>query len=120
MLCLHRWARKVNGLSTLSYRTCCPYALNPLYATAGAKLHGIIECDEFSHTPCGDPMFSVWGGENIAMGFASVRATFQAWLDSPGHRSNILDPAWRWYGSATAEHNRARIWVVHFAAQVAQ
>lgn len=34
-----------------------------------------------------------WGvGENIAMGYSSASATMVAWMNSPGHRANILNP----------------------------
>lgn len=36
---------------------------------------------------CGYPDVA---GENIAYGYPSARATFEAWLSSPGHRANIL------------------------------
>ncbi|MFM2433204.1 MAG: hypothetical protein RLZZ511_4418 [Cyanobacteriota bacterium] len=31
-------------------------------------------------------------GENVAAGTQSVKDTFEMWMDSPGHRDNILDP----------------------------
>ena len=31
-------------------------------------------------------------GENISAGYRSVRAACRAWMRSPGHRANILDP----------------------------
>jgi uncharacterized protein YkwD len=31
-------------------------------------------------------------GENVAAGHYSVEDTFEQWMDSPGHRDNILDP----------------------------
>jgi uncharacterized protein YkwD len=32
-------------------------------------------------------------GENIAAGYPTPKAVVQGWMDSPGHRANILDPA---------------------------
>jgi uncharacterized protein YkwD len=29
-------------------------------------------------------------GENVAMGFATIKSTHAAWMKSPGHRANIL------------------------------
>ncbi|GAB4329196.1 MAG: hypothetical protein Kow0010_13380 [Dehalococcoidia bacterium] len=40
---------------------------------------------------CGYPDVA---GENIAYGYRSARATFEAWMNSPGHRANILS---HWY-----------------------
>jgi hypothetical protein len=38
------------------------------------------------------------GGENIARGYADVRAVMDAWMHSPGHRANILNPAYKTLG----------------------
>lgn len=56
---------------------------------------------KFSHTrPNGKDCFSIFseygissygGGENIAMGSADVNAIFNMWMNSPGHRANILN-----------------------------
>ena len=32
-------------------------------------------------------------GENIAMGQRTPSEVVQAWMNSPGHRANILDPS---------------------------
>lgn len=37
-------------------------------------------------------------GENIAMGQASALTVMTAWMNSPGHRANILDPGHRFLG----------------------
>ena len=54
---------------------------------------------EFSHTrPDGSSCFSVIQGsyrkvaENIAAGHATAKETVEQWMNSPGHRANILDP----------------------------
>lgn len=42
---------------------------------------------------------NVWStGENIAMGYASAEATMVGWMNSPGHRANILQPAFTHLG----------------------
>lgn len=38
------------------------------------------------------------GGENIAYGQQTAREVVDAWMDSPGHRRNILDPEFRYIG----------------------
>lgn len=38
------------------------------------------------------------GGENIAVGFSSASEVMAAWMDSSGHRRNILDCAFRRIG----------------------
>src|SRR6266536_2770492 len=89
-----------------------PYA--SLLAPAGqAKLDADIACGDFSHTPCGNPFELVFAaylqgasgyrlGENIAWGtgeFGTPRQTMDAWLNSAGHRENILAPGYRELGT---------------------
>lgn len=40
--------------------------------------------------------------ENVASGQRSTRAVFDAWMKSPGHRKNMLDPTFQHYGLAWA------------------
>lgn len=40
--------------------------------------------------------------ENVASGQRSTSAVFDAWMKSPGHRRNMLDPAFSHYGLAWA------------------
>jgi uncharacterized protein YkwD len=41
-------------------------------------------------------------GENIAAGYASARAACVGWMNSPGHRANILDPDYTHVGAGFA------------------
>jgi uncharacterized protein YkwD len=98
MVCLTNYARTQSGLQALR-------ANATLDAAGDAKLGADIKCGEFSHTPCGHPFESVFAdylagahgysiGENIAWGtgsYGAARATMNSWLQSPGHRANILD-----------------------------
>jgi uncharacterized protein YkwD len=34
-------------------------------------------------------------GENLAGGQTTAASVVADWMDSPGHRDNILDPRWR-------------------------
>lgn len=34
-------------------------------------------------------------GENVAMGYESAEAFVDGWLNSPGHRANIMNPSYR-------------------------
>jgi uncharacterized protein YkwD len=43
-------------------------------------------------------------GENIATGFPTARAVLAAWMASPGHCRNILDPAYRDIGIGISRH----------------
>ena len=78
--------------------------LNPLTCTADLQTIGDIRAKEigesFSHTrPDGSDCFSVidsfdvsWNtiGENIAYGYPTPAAVVEGWMNSPGHRANIL------------------------------
>ncbi|MDQ2629470.1 MAG: CAP domain-containing protein [Actinomycetota bacterium] len=97
MLCLVNQARKQRGLD--------PFAAPPSLARAAARKSGdILRCDEFSHEACGRD-FTYWikrsgykgcrMAENIAYGsgsFATPRSIFRMWMNSSGHRRNILGP----------------------------
>jgi uncharacterized protein YkwD len=97
MLCMTNYARGINGLAPLSLS-------RPLGRAAEQKSTDILACDEFSHEACGRE-FTYWierfgyakgcwsAAENIGYGtgsLGSVRAVFSAWMNSPGHRANIL------------------------------
>jgi len=43
-----------------------------------------------------------FAGENLAMGFASAQSLEQAWMHSPTHRSNIVNPIYTRVGIGTA------------------
>jgi uncharacterized protein YkwD len=98
MLCLTNFARARAGLAALRASTALDQA-------GAAKLAANISCNEFSHTPCGEPFSDVFAaylagangyriGENIAWGtgsYGTPRQTMLAWLNSAGHRENILN-----------------------------
>lgn len=97
MLCLVNQGRKQRGLGPL-------VAPRSLARAAGRKSGDILRCDEFSHEACGRD-FTYWIermgyegcrlGENIAYGsggFATPRSIFRMWMNSSGHRRNILGP----------------------------
>ena len=43
-----------------------------------------------------------WWGENIAYGYPTPASVFQGWMNSPGHRENIENPAYRVTGVGAA------------------
>lgn len=67
-----------------------------------AKLRATEIITEYSHTrPDGRGCFTALddanvyyntAGENIAYGYSTPEIVVQAWMDSPGHRANILNP----------------------------
>ena len=50
-------------------------------------------------------------GENVAYGYPSGRATVTAWMNSPGHRANILEPRHRRMGLAARKGDNGRWYV---------
>lgn len=77
-----------------------------LARAARAKNRAMIRCRVFSHTPCGQTFGTIIRangyrgrsmGENIAYGngeYATPRSILRGWLDSPGHRRNMLRADW--------------------------
>jgi uncharacterized protein YkwD len=127
MRCLVNWARVHQGLSRL-------HRSPELDQSSAMRAADIRRCNDFSHTPCGEPFITVFRashyltgagsvGENIAWGqgrLASARATMVGWLRSPGHRRNLFAPRWRDLGVARAKAARlvgrsdVTIWVTRF------
>lgn len=74
-----------------------------LQAATAIRAREIVEV--FSHTrPDGSDCFTVMRsrgrtcGENIAAGHASASETVEQWMNSEGHRENILNPDFRELG----------------------
>jgi uncharacterized protein YkwD len=53
-------------------------------------------------------------GENIAAGYGSVRSACRGWMNSPGHRENILDPAYTVIGVGYARGSGGPYYVQDF------
>ena len=133
MACLLDYARAVAGLRALRR--------SPLLARSAAiKVADIVRCDDFSHTACGHSVnapfelahyialrFSVELSENLACGSAddTPRSIMRAWLDSAGHRRNLLNARWLDGGLALGTLPAAggaagrAIWVAHFGRREA-
>lgn len=128
MLCLIDYARAQNGLPALERPSL-------LATSASSKADDIVNCDDFSHSACGKPMaapFEQAGytadpsaevGENVAYGedlLGSPRSIMRAWLESDGHRTNLLDERWREQGVASRKPpallglTANTVWVSHF------
>jgi len=112
LLKLHNEAREQRGLE--------PLCLQPtLTEAARAHSEDMIEEDYFAHTaPSGETLgerlkrfgytpqgYRYWKvGGNIAWHSGpepEPRAMFEGWMDSPGHRANILDEDFRQIGIGT-------------------
>jgi uncharacterized protein YkwD len=97
VLCLVNRARAQRGLEPFA-------APASLARSAARKSADILRCDDFSHEACGRE-FDYWieqvgyrgcrAAENIAYAsgtYATARTIFKLWMNSPGHRANILGP----------------------------
>lgn len=77
----------------------------------------------WSHTrPNGSDCFTAsqkMMGENIAVGSSSAAGVMSLWMNSPGHRSNILGKNWKSIGIGCVEIDGIRYWVQCFGSSKA-
>lgn len=90
-------ARASEGLKAMTW--------SPGLAEA-AKIRVSEITEVMSHTrPNGEPYYTVnpqiMYGENLAGGIASAKNVFDAWMNSSGHRANIMNPRFRTIGYAS-------------------
>jgi uncharacterized protein YkwD len=127
IVCLVNWARRKAERRTLA-------SAPKLERASVLKGKVVVSCGQLSHSPCGnDPAASVkaagyryaWFGENLwfgTWGAFSARQVMQSWLASPGHRANILRPAFRHFGLARVRargvfgEESTAVWVATFAS----
>ncbi len=126
MLCMVNYSRTRSGLPALSRSAL-------LMDSADRKAQDMVRCGQFSHTACGlsfDQRIRDVGyrfssaGENIAWGsgsYGTVRRIMTNWLNSTGHRNNILSRNYRAQGIGLVKgtfqgYSNAQVWVNHFAA----
>ena len=87
----------------------------------GAMQRGAEISVFFDHTrPDGSSCFSLSGmmsGENIAAGYGSPESVISGWMNSPGHRSNILSTSSRSVGIGAVVVNGSHYWVQCFSWQ---
>jgi len=93
------------NLNTLTYN-------EKLEQAAKMKAEDMIKNNYFAHTsPKGiTPWYwfeqvgykYLYAGENLAMGFTDAETVNNAWLNSPGHRANILNKNYKEFGTAIA------------------
>ncbi|WP_428247488.1 CAP domain-containing protein [Ferrovibrio sp.] len=96
---------------------------NPQLRRAAADLaDDLPRCGRFSHQGCdgsdlrerlaraGYPL--AFAAENLAHGPANAADTLAAWLESPGHRENLLRPELREAGIAEGELLGQPLWVM--------
>lgn len=84
-----------------------------LTRAAEARMQDMTDGEWWSHdSPDGTPPF-VWitasgynyvaAAENLAAGFETARLLVESWMESPGHRANILNPMYGDCGIAVIE-----------------
>lgn len=57
-------------------------------------------------------------GENLAIGQITLKEVIQDWMQSPGHRRNILEPAFTEFGAAVVVSSKGQlIWVQVFGSR---
>ena len=128
MLCMHNYARRRAGRTAYTARSL-------LQTSSDAKTADMIRCQSFSHTACGREALyhvkrvgytncpSCSAGENIAWGsgsYGSVRAIMTRWVNSTGHRANILNSRFRDLGVGLRKgtflgRSNAQVWTTHLA-----
>jgi uncharacterized protein YkwD len=127
MACMINFARKAAGVTPALVTN------SPLMTSADRKAADILSCKQFSHTACGRPFayhmkavgyaVGCYGaGENIAWGsgsYGTVRSIMSGWLNSTGHRQNILNRSFRDQGVALrvgtmSGYSGAAVWVNQF------
>jgi hypothetical protein len=97
---------------------------------AQMKAENMLQNNYFSHTsPTGlTPWFWFlqagynykYAGENLAIGFYDSDEVYQAWLNSPAHKANILNPNYKEVGTAILQgfgQNNAIVVVQEFGSQ---
>jgi uncharacterized protein YkwD len=102
--------RAAAGLKPLAYRSCSvPAAWAVHMASAGSLTHNSMTTVLSS---CGG---TTTAGENIAAGYASVSAVTSGWMNSPGHKANILNPNFKIISVGVAQAaNGTYYWVEDF------
>ncbi|MBQ9326145.1 MAG: hypothetical protein IJ246_10250 [Clostridia bacterium] len=108
-------ARNAAGLSSL--------VLDPTL-TAAARVRASEITSVYDHVrPDGRDCFSVlsdvgrgfeMAAENIAMGQKTPAQVFRAWMESPGHYANIMDPALRRIGIGALKWKKHYYWAQIF------
>ncbi|MER5898462.1 sigma-70 family RNA polymerase sigma factor [Streptomyces sp. NPDC001876] len=106
---------------------CAAVRSNSKLATAASRHSAdMVSRDYFSHTsPDGtDPGDRItaagyrWStyGENIAKGQSTPAAVMDSWMNSPGHRANILNCAFKEIGVGRVDSSGGPVWTQNFGA----
>jgi len=109
--------RQKAGLAPLTLST-------ELSKVARIKSQDMADKNYFSHTSptYGDPFammksFGIkygYAGENIAKGYNSAESVMNGWMNSSGHRANILNPNFKTIGVGYVKANGTTYWTQMF------
>jgi uncharacterized protein YkwD len=105
VLDLYNAERAANGLAPFSFNGCLTGIAQPWserMAASGQMAHN----DLHRLTACGG---SAWA-ENVAYN-SSIPAVHAAWMNSGGHRANILSPRYTQVGIGVARSADGMVWV---------
>ncbi|MEU9842723.1 CAP domain-containing protein [Actinomadura sp. NPDC048032] len=103
----------------------CPALRTDARLVTAARKHSadMAANDYFDHTSRNgdspwkrmeDAGYSSPGAENIAKGYPTASAVVKGWMDSPGHRANILNCGLRAIGVGMASGSGGRLWTQDF------
>ena len=103
--------RMDNGLIGLSIN-------ETLMAKAQAWSDYLASVRTLQHSSLGDAVDPGWWmlGENVGYG-PSVEAIERAFMNSPGHRANILNPEFNWAGTGVAVSGNGTVFLVQVFAK---
>ena len=109
--------RKKKGLSALTTTT---------KLTAAAQKRAVEISQSFSHTrPNGTSCFTIFseygisnsgGGANVACGYSSPQSVMDGWMESSGHKANILNSNFKSIGVGYYVKDGSKYWVQLFIA----
>ena len=98
------------GLSYLAAKRSNDMAYNQYFAHT--DLYGRSPEDRFR----AEGISFKYGGENIAYGQTTPYQVVQDWMNSPGHRANILDPNYKYLGIGVGQDKYGRLfWSQEFS-----
>ena len=100
LVALANEARADAGLPALSISSCARSAAKARAGRALAK-------SQLEHEPLDFNCDRSWAGENLARHPGSAPAMHRAWMDSPGHRENILRPEFTRIGVGCVAYSRS-------------
>lgn len=107
LLSLVNGARASAGVNSLEWSS-------SLAGHAASWSRHLGEVGALSHSNLGSLLGNGWTsmGENVATGQTNPAAMHQGWMDSAGHRSNILNPAFTHVGIAVWVDSDGTAWGV--------